>query len=394
MNLIVLSHMYPYEGKPYSGIFVQEQLKAVRKLLDGKIYVISPVPWAPRILWFRDKWKQYGMASRTSSEEGYKVMRPRYLNVPGARSLHINSYFMYLSVRKTLTDILKEIGRENTLLHSHTILPDGLAGARAAKRFGLKSLCTLHGSDINVYPHRSRSIYKHSELGLTMNDSCIAVSGVIKERALKISSGARIDVITNGVDTDMFRSGRRGMTHDKRQIVFVGKLVESKGVKELLRAFERIRGKHRDTQLMLIGEPEMKEWVSEYVHRNGLVGAVEMTGVVKHDALPEYYGKGHIFVLPSYSEGMPVSMFEAMAMRLPVVVSAVGGVPEIIRHGENGLLIKPRSVDDIVDKVSMLLDNPALADRIAETALREIRDKYTWDISARKLVEKYNRLMS
>jgi glycosyltransferase involved in cell wall biosynthesis len=394
MNLIVLSHMYPYEEMPYYGIFVKEQLAAVRKQLDGIIYVISPMPWAPRALWFRGKWRKYGMAGRTSIEGDVKVMRPRYLNMPGARSLHMNSYFMYLSILRVLPQVLKETGRENTLLHSHALLPDGLAGARAAKLFGLKSLCTFHGSDINLYPHYSKSIYKCSKLGMAMNDSCIAVSGKIKERALEIFPEARIDVITNGVNTDNFRPGRLSGAHDVRRIVFVGRLVENKGVRELLQAFRQIYKERPDTRLVLIGAPVMKEWILEYARKNGLEGAIEIKGGVSHNTLPEHYGSAYLFVLPSYSEGMPVSMFEAMAMRLPVVVSAVGGVSEVIRHGENGLLIKPRSVDDIVDKVSLLLDDPALAGRIAEAAFGEIRARYTWDDSARMLVGKYNELLS
>src|SRR5512135_1129519 len=128
MNLIVLSHMYPYEGMPYNGIFVKEQLKAARRLIDGKIYVISPVPWAPRAFQFRDKWRRYNLAEKRAAEGDINVLRPRYLNLPGIRSLHINTYAMFFSVKQVILNVLKETGREETLIHSHALLPDGLVG--------------------------------------------------------------------------------------------------------------------------------------------------------------------------------------------------------------------------------------------------------------------------
>ncbi|MHB8174748.1 MAG: glycosyltransferase [Nitrospirota bacterium] len=378
---------------PYNGIFVKEQLQAVRKIVDGKIYVVSPVPWAPRILWFRNKWKLYGNAWRHELEGGIKTLRPRYLNLPGTKALGINSYSMYFSISRILPAILAETGREKTVIHSHALLPDGFAGAMAARKFGLKSLCTLHGSDINFYPHYSKAIYRQSKSGMAITDSLVAVSGIIKKRALNICPGARIDVITNGVDAEKFESDRFKTTGERR-IIFVGRLTEGKGIKELAMAFSLIHKKYPDTRLMLIGEPVMKEWLSGFIRDNRLEKAVEITGGVHHEDLPEYYDKGYLFVLPSHSEGMPVSMFEAMAMGLPVVVSAVGGVPEVITHGKNGLLIKPRSVEDIVEKVSLLLENRALAQRIKETALGEVRSKYTWDASAKMLVAKYEELLN
>jgi teichuronic acid biosynthesis glycosyltransferase TuaC len=393
MNLIVVSHMYPYEAMPYNGIFVKEQLKAVRKLIDGKIYVISPVPWAPRPLRFRDKWRWYSLAEKQSTEGDINVLRPRYLNLPGIRALHINCYTMFFSVKQAVSKVLEDTGREDTLVHSHALLPDGLAGGMAARKFGLKSLCTLHGSDINIYPHYSNLIYRDSKLGMAFTDSLIAVSGLVKKRALEILPDARVDVITNGVNTETFKTRGNKKTSERR-IIFVGRLTEDKGVKELLKAFAHIYRKHPDTRLVLIGEPVLREWISGFIRENALEKAVEMTGGVPHETLPEHYGKGHLFVLPSYSEGMPVSMLEAMAMGLPVVISAVGGVPEIIRHGENGLLVKPRSVDDIVEKVSLLLENPDLARKIKETALSEVRSKYTWDASANMLVAKYKSLLN
>ena len=82
MNLLVLSRNYP-NCSSHNGIFVEEQVKALRPLIGDRLTVISPVPWSPRILWFNKKWREYGKIEKERFQDGIKVFYPRFLVVPG-----------------------------------------------------------------------------------------------------------------------------------------------------------------------------------------------------------------------------------------------------------------------------------------------------------------------
>lgn len=383
--------MYPKTYSPHLGIFVKEQLLALRKIVDGDICVISPVAYSPKALSFKKKWRNYRMEPREFREGGIEVLQPKYMVIPGSRFYPWQSLTMFIAVKKLIIDRIKKLNSGETILHSHALLPAGLAGGLIAKKAGVRSVCTLHGGDIQILPHESKVAFFLSRKGMAASDSFIAVSNKIKEGALSICPSADVEVITNGFDANRFNCGKTG--GKSCRILFVGRCEEAKGIKELLEAFNILHKNNKELRLTLVGEPILKDWISNFIQLNKISSFVEIAGAVKHQDLPAFYNKSSIFVLPSYTEGMPTVLFEAMGSKLPVVVTAVGGVPEVIKDGVNGLLIQPRSVKELVEKIGVLLSKPALSLRIAEQGYDDASSNYTWDASAKKLHAVYKRIL-
>ncbi|MDR4506265.1 MAG: glycosyltransferase [Candidatus Scalindua sp.] len=389
MNLIVLSHIFPRKSAPTYGTFVEEQVQALKKKVRGEITVISPIPWSPRFLWFRKKWREYGQVEKESVRMGINVRYKRYVLIPGKFFLPIEGFLMYLSVRSLIKTLIKA-NKSRIILHAHTVLPDGLAAIFLKKKFGIKIVCTAHGSDINLYPFRTKFIYVMTKYVLRRADALVGVSEKLQEKIRDISQRDDVKVVTNGVNPEKItgnniRLNTRNLKNDTLSILFVGKLCFEKGIKELLNTFKLLSKEHKHLHLIMVGKNTIPKWIESFIKENQMYDSITLTGPVDHEDLKKYYSSASIFVLPSHIEGMPTVMFEAMANRLPIIISRVGGVEEVIKEGINGLLVEPRSEEELHRKLNLVIKEKSLRDAIGMKAYDEVLSKYTWDHNADKM---------
>lgn len=385
--------MFPNNMNSQSGIFVFEQLKEINKTDNYEIFVISPVPYVPRILRYKKKWDNYFRINNEDEYKNIKIIYPRYFSVPGANFLFIRSLTMYFSVLKVLKKIVDK--EEEFLIHSHTILPDGFISALLKKYFSkLKTICTIHGSDINVYPKRNKIISLFTKWGLKKNDKIITVSDKLKQKVNQLlnSSLENIEVITNGIDPKIFNNKNTKSVENKNEfqysLLFVGNLLEAKGVIELIESFKKLVNIYDGIGLYIVGDGPQRDKITQLVKKYKIQDKVILTGRIKHEKVSYYMNICDIFILPSYREGMPTVMFEALACSKPVIITRVGGVEEIISHKENGYLINSKSRKDIVNAVRELKENTSLYKKISKNAAKTI-NKYTWENNAKKTIKVY-----
>lgn len=160
------------------------------------------------------------------------------------------------------------------------------------------------------------------------------------------------------------------------RFLFLGRLETDKGIDELLTAFARVHSRHPAAQLVLCGEGD-RDRVQCRVTELGIVAAVEMPGWVVGEQKAAALRAADVFVLPSYIEGLPVSMLEAMQCGVPVVVTAVGSVPEVIDHGRNGLMVAPGNADALAAAMLRLCEEPGLAQRLAAAGRQTFDARYS-----------------
>jgi glycosyltransferase involved in cell wall biosynthesis len=202
---------------------------------------------------------------------------------------------------------------------------------------------------------------------------------------------ARVRVVANGVDVaaiDAARPGnlvRRdlGLPEGAPVIGLVARLDHwGKGHKELLEALASLMARHPVNALMVGGGRRIDE-VRALAAGLGLAGAVHFLGP-RHD-VPDLLNAMDIFVLPSYSEGLSLALLEAMAAGKPVIATAVGGTPEVVTDGGNGLLIPPRDAAALAAALERLLTDPALAQRLGAKARAHVREHYSLDRLGREI---------
>jgi glycosyltransferase involved in cell wall biosynthesis len=179
----------------------------------------------------------------------------------------------------------------------------------------------------------------------------------------------KIYLIPNYVSDDFFTVTP---SYDNFNIVFVGRLVPEKGVDLLIRAFAKLAEKVPVAKLILVGDGSEKPCLQRLAKELGVLEKVTFTGFVPHSKVPELLRKASVFALPSRFEGLPNALLQAMAAALPCVATSVGGVPDVIKDGVNGILVPPEREDLLAEALETVLLNKALAMRLGENARRSV----------------------
>lgn len=396
-RILVLSHLYPSRTRPTDGIFIHQSVQAMRALgVDARVLV--PVPWAPPLVRSLPRWRKYrAIVAEQGPLDEVPVQRMVYPT--GPYPIHVLGG---LGLGLTLSGMIDQVRSDFPfdLIHAHTITPDGWAACLVRRRAGVPVVCSARGSDLNVYPERSRIVRLATRYVLRRSNALLAVSQALAAQAGRwAAESPTARVIYNGVDTSRFHPpadrasvrARLGLPGEARVLLFVGALLAEKGLRELTEAYARLRRKHKNLLLVLVGDGELLKWVRERLAEYG--DAVRTPGRLRHDEVAVYCQASDYFVFPSYSEGMPNALLEAMSCGLPCVASSVGGIPEAIKDRRSGLLVPPRDHRALEAAIDQVLSNAAEAHALGEHAVRTIQSRFSWRAHAEAHVDVYRRVL-
>ena len=203
---------------------------------------------------------------------------------------------------------------------------------------------------------------------------------------------ARVVVVPNGVAVP---ARREAPDEPAWRIVCLGNYAPAKGQADLLRAVARLHAP-RPVLTDLLGPETAPGYRAELLALAadlGIGARVTIPGPVMGEAKTTYLVRASCFCLPSYEEGLPMSMLEAMALGLPVVVTAVGAVPEVLHHGSEGLLFRPGDIDTLAAHLQGLIDDPARAAAIGAAGRERARLHFSLERSVQRLVSTYAELL-
>ena len=202
----------------------------------------------------------------------------------------------------------------------------------------------------------------------------------------------KIVVIHHGVDAELFRpdaSASRclGWDQAKHNILFVGRLSREKGVDLLLTAFREIARDHPETKLHIVGDGPLRHVYESMAAHLGIAGSVDFTGWIEKRGLPRYYSAADICVVPSYTEPLGKVVLEALACGTPVLGARVGGIPDIVRPGENGVLFDAGDALALGSALRLVLQEPELLQEMSRHARACVEAHHTWSRVVRRIVE-------
>lgn len=260
--------------------------------------------------------------------------------------------------------------------------------ARLARR---PYLLHSHGSEFaQFYDECGPLARRIVRLVLARAHLVLALSETWRATLQEISPRARIEVLRNAVPLPPLDdlSRHRGQ---QPTLLFLGEVARHKGVFELTQAFARISATFPGLKLVYSGTGSALEAVRELGTRLGLGERMKCTGWVESEGKRAALMGATLFVLPSYVEGMPMALLEAMSWGLPVIASPVGGVPEMITHEVNGLLVPPGDVDALAAAISRLMSDPPLRERLGAAARETIATRFSLSTAVERLLEIYRR---
>lgn len=282
-------------------------------------------------------------------------------------------------------------------IHAHWIVPQGFVAAIVKKLTGVPYIVTAHAGD--VFPLRNPILKWFGKVSLKNTFYCTVNSNATKQAVVDVARIDNVDIIPMGVDLEAFSPKKKDASIRKKLgvegefILTVGRMAEKKGFRYLIEAMPLILEKLPKAKLVLIGDGPDKQMLEELARKLKLESSVIFAGKVTHKELENWYPTADVFVLPSIiakggdTEGLGVVFLEAIASGTPIIGSNVGGIPDIIKHGETGLLVEQKNTKELAGAVVRILTDGKLNRHVTTNAIKFVRENFTWDIVADKFAE-------
>lgn len=261
--------------------------------------------------------------------------------------------------------------RANDLPHLHVHFATAAAnvGLCVKKVFGTSLSLMIHGPD-EFDDVRGQSLAEK----IARADFLFCIGSFARSQAMRLSDPAhwrKIDVARLGVDTSTY-APRTAKTAGAFHILCVGRLVAAKGQYVLVDAARRLAADKRDFRVTIVGAGPEERGLRAAVRDAGLEQHVTLAGALNQEQVRRLYEEADAFVLPSFAEGIPVVLMEAMASGVPCVTTRITGIPELIRSDDEGLLVAPSDAEALADAIARLIDDPGLRARIGAAARRRV----------------------
>ena len=217
------------------------------------------------------------------------------------------------------------------------------------------------------------------------------VLGIPNDKIVKIPNGVNFRKFMLPLDKQAFR--RKYATPNEKLVLFVGRMVYEKGVAVLVDAVRKVL-KYTDAKFIFVGEGYLREPLMKKVQQMGLTDKLYFTGFLADSEVKKLYRAADVCVVPSLYEPFGIVCLEAMAAETPVVVSNVGGLAEIIHHEQNGVTVFSGDADSLAWGILRVLLDKRFSDNIAATALKQVKETYSWKSISIKTLEFYQGVKS
>lgn len=292
------------------------------------------------------------------------------------------------------------------IVHTH-LFESNVIGRIAAKLAKVPvTVSTIH----NIYHWKKGKGFKNRIKALVdkitanyFTDMLIAVSDSVRKYHIDLGFNAKkIVILRNMVDLNEFKPLHNFDPVKKRRelrldincpvILNVAVLSEQKGHKYLLKAAKSILTTVPNTQFLIVGDGPLKAQLMSIAKIAGVSDNVTFIGMRKD--IPELLSTCDIFVMSSLWEGLPITLLEAMAMAKPIVATSVGGIPEVIENGKDGILVPPKDPEALADAIIYLLRNKEKAKEMGIAAMKKVEEQYSASVVVRKLEQLYEELLS
>jgi teichuronic acid biosynthesis glycosyltransferase TuaC len=380
LRVLVVTKVFPNPREPHMAAFNRQQLGALARMADVDVWAV--LPWFPGagLLNGRTRAGLLQDVPTFAWTDGLFVRHPRVLHLPRVDY----SFAPALYVASLWPAVRKLRGRVDLVLGSFAY-PDGIAAVALGRLLGVPSVVGVLGSDLNQMPSIP-GVTTMLRLAFARASRVVAVSRALAAKAITFGAPAdRVAVVPNGVDPAIFypqdRAAARaalGLDPAGKWIVFVGRLETAKGVDDLLAAFEEVAAGSPAARLALVGDGARRARCEEVAAASG--GKILVAGARPLSEVAQWLAACDLLTLPSWAEGTPNVVLEALASGRRVVATAVGGIPDVVNAPDLGELVPPRNTPALAGALRRALDQPYEPGVIAGRAT------VTWDESAARLL--------
>jgi glycosyltransferase involved in cell wall biosynthesis len=299
---------------------------------------------------------------------------------------------MYLAAFPRLKKILRNFKPD--ILHAHYAASYGLLGALSGFH---PFILSVWGIDILTFPNNSILHKKMIEYSLKKADKILATSNFLAQETNKFTT-KEILITPFGIDTEKFKPKFVDPIFKEGDIVIgTVKAMERKyGIEYLIESFSILKKKyhHDNLKLLLVGGGSLENKFKHIIDEIGITDSSIITGHIPFSKVADYHNQLSIAVYVSKVESFGVSILESSACEKPVVVSDVGGLPEVVENDVTGLIVKVNSVEDATLAIEKLILNRELRIKLGNAGRKRVKEKFDWDKNVLDMIDIYRKTIN
>jgi L-malate glycosyltransferase len=311
---------------------------------------------------------------------------PQYIKWRRDGSFLKSAYILSLPRLKKIINKIKP-----DIIHAHSASSYGMLGALS--RFH-PYIISVWGNDVFNFPRKGAFYRKILENNLSRADYILSTSRFMADETCKYTSKP-VEVLPFGIDIDFFSPAK---SSNREIVIGTVKSMEHKyGMMELMKAFHMVSIRHSDIpmKLLLVGRGSLIGELKALADELNISDITEITGFINYSRVPEYHNKLDISVFPSTedSETFGVSVLEASACGKPVIVSNIGGLPEVIENNKTGILINPKSIPELAEAIEKLVLSKQLREEYGSAGRERVVSKFNFDDNLNTMVNIYKKVL-
>ena len=363
MRILVVTSQFPIAGEPNRGRPILQTVRELARLAD--VRVISPVATYPR--WARPR----SYLFRAPLPQQMQDCDTEYVSYPALPmvSRPFNGHLCGMAITEAMARFAPDV------VLSYWLYPDAFGAMRAASRLGIPWVAGARGSDLRVRDAVSRvltgQVVRRARRLLVVSEDLRRVAieryGAVPDRTITIPNGCNAAIFHPASRSEARR--QLGVDEGARLVVYVGRLVPEKGLRELLEATAMLSQAHPRVELALIGDGPLRDELDQSARRIAGV-PVHLPGAMDASMVARWMAASDLVTLPSYSEGHPNVLVEALASGRPVVATHAGGIPEVV-DASCGVLVAPRDAPALSVALGQVLDRGWDPDALARRFSRD-----------------------
>ena len=335
--------------------------------------------------------------NQTALYNNYKNITIESAGIPATTQFGAEAHvskLIYLKYISTVKKIIRD--HKPDILHSHYATSYGLLGASTGFH---PFIVSVWGTDIYNFPERNLLYKKIIQFILNRADRILSTSNKMALQAKKFT-GKQVEVTPFGIDTERFKPQQANSIFSENDFV-VGtiKTLERKyGIEYLIRAFSLVKKRlpHVSLKLLIAGSGTLENHLKKITKELDIEGDTIFTGYVIPAEVPNYINMLDIFVSLSIeeSESFGVAVIEASACEKPVIVSNVGGLPEVIDHNKTGIVVEPKNIEKTADAIEKLVLDKQLRSTLGKNGRKKVIEKYNWGNNLDSMISIYNNVLN
>lgn len=362
-----------------------------------KIIYLAPTNSSHTIKWVNSLSEQgiqvlvYGL-QKSADSEFHKDVIVEEFNIPAevvSKKSGSLSKLIYCKAYPQIKHIIKTFKPD--LMHAHYATSYGLLGAMTGFH---PYVLSVWGSDIFTFPTRSFAHKLLFKYNLNKADKILSTSKFMLKEISKYTS-MKIEVTPFGIDLEKFYPGKELKLFDGDEDYIIGTikgLEKQYGIEYLIEAFNLLRKRNKDKKikLLIVGGGTLKSVILKKIEDSPYKNDILLTGKVKFTDIHKYHNVLDIYIAISLSESFGVAVLEASACAKPVIVSNVGGLPEVVINEVTGFLVPAKDPVSTVLKIEELIKNPELSLRMGKAGREFVNENYNWKKSVNQMMDIYN----